>query len=78
MPYMFGVCLKTLFQILFQTLFLFVVLWMTLFHDRWQNLRDFMSRTYSKESVLYLSGLIIITALMVTTFGRGLIIFKPI
>ena len=71
--YMLAFCLKILFQILFQTLFLYMVLWMTLFHDRWKTLREFMTRTYTKDSVIYLSGFVIITALMVTTFGRGLI-----
>ena len=69
---MLGYCLKIMFQIVFQTLLLFMVLWMTLFHDRWENFRDFMTRTYSPESVIYLSGFVIITALMVTTFGTGL------
>ena len=73
MPYMIGFCLKTMFQILFQTLFLFVVLWMTLFHDRWKNVRDYMTRTYFPESVIYLSGVTIITAFMIATFGRDLI-----
>ena len=61
-----------MFQIVFQTLFLFMVLWMTLFHDRWENVRDFMTRTYNFESVIYLSGFVVITALMITTFGKGL------
>ena len=61
-----------MFQIVFQTLFLFIVLWMTLFHDRWENVRDFMTRTYNFESVIYLSGFVVISALMVTIFGKGL------
>ena len=69
--YLLGYFLKIMFQILFQTIFLFMILWMILFHNRWQNFREFMSRNYSSESVKYLSGFLIITALVVTTFGRG-------
>ena len=69
-PYMLGFCLRILFQILFQTLFLYMILWMTLFHDRWKNVRDFITRTYAKESVIFLSGFALLTAFMITTFGR--------
>ena len=70
--YMLGFCLKIMFQILFQTLFLFMILWMTLVHDRWKNYRDFLSRTYTPQSVIYLSGFVIFIGFMATTYGRGL------
>ena len=69
-PYMLGFCLRILFQILFQTLFLYMILWMTLFHDRWKNVRDFITRTYAKQNVIFLSGFALLTAFMITTFGR--------
>ena len=53
---------------------LFMMLWMTVFHNRWQNVRDFMVRTYSPESVKYLSGMILISAYMIIIFARGLIL----
>ena len=49
-----------------------MILWMTLFHDRWQNSRDFIERNYSFQSLIYLCGFIIIFSLVLTTFGRGL------
>ena len=64
--------LKLMLQIVFQTMFLFMILWMTLFHDRWQNVRNFLKGNYSPASDIYFSGLIILLALVMTTLGRGL------
>ena len=72
MPYLIAFSLKTIFQIVYQTIFLFMILWMTLFHDRWQNSRDFIERNYSSQSLIYLCGFIIIFSLVVTIFGRDL------
>ena len=64
--------LKVVLQIAFQTIFLFMILWMTLFHKRWENFRYFMNRNYSSKSVIFLSGFLILFAFTVTTLGRGL------
>ena len=48
-----------------------MILWMTLFHKRWQNFRYFMIRNYSAESVIYLSGFLIFFAFTITTIGEG-------
>ena len=64
--------LKLMLQIIFQTMFLFMILWMTLFHDRWQNVRNFLKGNYSAASDIYFSGFIILLALVITTLGRGL------
>ena len=69
--YLLGYFLKTIIQIAFQTIFLFMILWMILFHKRWENFREFMLRNYSADSFVVLSGFLIITALLLTTFGRG-------
>ena len=71
MPYMLAFGVKLILQIVFQTMFLFMVLWMTLFHERWENLRHFMKRNYSPETVIYLSGFLISFAHVVTTLGIG-------
>ena len=63
----FGIKLQL--QIVFQTIFLFTILWMTLFHKRWENFRYFMTRNYSPESEIYLSGFLIVSALTLTTLG---------
>ena len=47
-----------------------MILWMTLFHERWENFRYFMTRNYSPESVIYLSGFLIIFVFTLTTLGR--------
>ena len=69
--YLFGYFLKMIVQIASQTLFLFMILWMILFHKRWENFREFMSRNYSADSLVVLSGFLLISALVLTTFGRG-------
>ena len=74
MPYMLAFGVKLILQIVFQTMFLYMVLWMTLFHERWENLRHFMKRNYSPESVIYLSGFLISFAHVVTTLGIGLLL----
>ena len=71
--YMLAFSLKLIIQIVFQTIFLFMILWMTLFHKRWENFRYFMIRNYSAESVIYLSGFLILFAFTVTTLGEGLL-----
>ena len=63
--------LKLMIQIIFQTLFLFMILWMILFHDRWENFRDFMTRNYSSDSLIYFCGFLILFAFLLTTLGRG-------
>ena len=72
-PYLLGYFLKIIIQIAFQTIFLFMVLWMIVFHKRWENFRELMSRNYPANSFIVFSGLIIISTLFVTTFGRGYI-----
>ena len=62
---------KLLLQIVFQTMFLFMILWMTLFHNRWENIRKFLKRNYSPGSVIYLSGSLILFALILTIIDRG-------
>ena len=69
--YMLAVSLKLITQIVFQTIFLFMILWMTLFHKRWENFRYFMIRNYSAESVIYFSGFLILLAFTVTILGEG-------
>ena len=73
---MIGFCLKLLLQIVFQTMFLFLILWSSLFDNRWENVRSFLTRNYSPESVIYLSGLLIFFALIVTTIGWGFYRYK--
>ena len=68
---MFSFGLKLLIQIVFQTMFLFMILWMTLFHNRWKNMRNFLKRNNSPESVIYLSGFLILFALILTALGNG-------
>ena len=63
--------LKLIFQIILQTIFLFMILWMTLFHERWENIRYFMNRNYSTKSARFLSGFLILFAYILTTSGRG-------
>ena len=69
--YMLAFSLKLITHIVFQTIFLFMILWMTLFHNRWENFRYFMIRNYSTDSVIYLSGFLILFAFTVTTLGEG-------
>ena len=52
-------------------MFLFMILWMTLFHNRWKNMRNYLKRTNSPESVIYLSGFLILFALILTALGNG-------
>ena len=68
---MLAFSLKLTIQIVSQTIFLFMILWMTLFHKRWENFRYFMVRNYSAESVIYLSGFLILFAFSLTTLGEG-------
>ena len=75
-PYLFGYFLKTMLQIVFQMSCVFMMLWMTLFHNRWQNFRDFIIRNYSEDSLNYLCGFFIFFALIVITFGRGCKFFE--
>ena len=63
-------------QIVFQMLFIFMILWMTVFHNRWQNFRDFITKNYSEDSLNYLCGFFIFLALIGITFGRGWIFFE--
>ena len=70
-PYMLSFGLKLIFQIIFHTIFTFMILWVTIFHKRWKNFRNFLARNYSRESVIYLSGFLIISAFTLTTLGRG-------
>ena len=63
-------------QIIFQTLFLFMILWMILFHDRWENFRDFMTRNYSSDSLIYFCGFLILFAFLLITLGRGFFIWS--
>lgn len=55
--------------IVFQTMFLFMILWMALFHKRWDNFRYFMTRNYDPESIIYLTGFLILSALTLTSLG---------
>ena len=69
--YMLAFSVKIILQIVFQTMFIFLILWMTLFHERWENFRYFMIRNYSSKSVIYLCGLLILFVFIVTTLGTG-------
>ena len=73
-PYMLSFGLKLIFQIIFHTIFTFMILWMTLFHKRWENFRNFLTRNYSQNSVIYLGGFLMISSFTLTTLGRS---FKP-
>ena len=68
-PYMLTFGLKLMLEIVYQTIFLFMILWMALFHKRWENFRYFMKRNYFPDSEIYLSGFIIVSALTLTTLG---------
>ena len=77
--YMLAFGLKLIIQIVCQTIFLFFILWMTLFHERWANFRFFMTRNYSPKSLIYLSSFLILFSYIITTLGIGRVRFvKPI
>ena len=64
--------LKLILQLAFQTMFLFMILWMTLIDNRWENLRYFLIQNYSTEKAdIYLSGSLILFFFIVTILGRG-------
>ena len=74
--YMLAFGLKLILQIVFQTIFLFMILWMTLIHKRWENLRYFISREYSQESVVFISGSLILLFFILITLGKGVKVIK--
>ena len=76
-PYMLAFGVKLVAQVVFQTMLLFLILWMSLVHKRWENFRYFMIRNYAPDSLIFLSGFMIIFGFIVTTLGRGFEIFLP-
>ena len=63
--------LKLMGQIAFQTFVAFMVLWLTLFYDRWGNYREFMSRNYSSLTVSVISGFVIFLVFPALILGHG-------
>ena len=63
--------LKMIIQIIFQTSVIFFVLWMTLFHERWKNVREYIERSYTSDTMLLISGLIIFISYFFIIFGRS-------
>ena len=67
--------LKLLLQIAVQTLFLFIILWMTLFHPRWKNFRIFLDRTYTSQSVIFITGFFMFLTFMMLILGKRSLMF---
>ena len=61
---------KVLLQLSFQTFVTFLVLWLTLFYERWENYRMYIRRTYDFD-VSILSGIFIFLVFPTLNLGLG-------
>ena len=62
--------IKMILQLSFQTFVAFLVLWLTLFYERWENHRMYIRRTYDFD-VSILSGIFIFLVFPTLNLGLG-------
>ena len=62
--------IKMILQLSFQTFVAFLVLWLTLFYERWENYRIYIRRTYDFD-VSILSGIFIFLVFPTLNLGLG-------
>ena len=62
--------IKMILQLSFQTFVAFLVLWLTLFYERWENYRMYIGRTYEFD-VSFLSGIFIFWVFPTLNLGLG-------